>query len=128
MGSNTAQKPNPTLVPATEELQVTLEADRTGAELPGGYCWQCPRRKCKPRGSVVLLLPSGWMPPGFSTVTSSPADLRSQRFPGSRRLPQGPPGGDEQPGDLVMEHLASVQRLVAVSLRYLDRTEETKGH
>lgn len=51
----------------------------------------------------------------FWTVTTSSARQWSQHFLGSRWLPQSPPGGDEQLGDMMMEHLANIQGVMTAA-------------
>lgn len=81
-------------------------------------------RKWEPSESFALLLPFG-MPPFFLTVTSSSRRQRNQHLPRLQMaLPQSFAAGDEQPGEVTMEHVADIQQTMkadntpAVSFRH----------
>lgn len=61
-------------------------------------------------GSPVRLLPSGGL-----QLSDKFCKQRSQHFPGSRWLPQSLTGGKEQLGDMMMEHLANIQRMMTAA-------------
>lgn len=97
----------------------------------------------KPTGLVLssrVATSKGWGENGNALCRSFPMEAshlllsdkqRSQHFPGSRWLPQSLTGGEEQLGDMMMEHLANIQRMMAaasvtrtaVSCRHLETTE-----